>query len=94
MTAGFIQFNNRTYVFDYNRGVESINSFSNFPGMPDHVFEESPMSLWNLALEFHTGRLLSNSIRKIIHIVHSHFGLSMLTILISGTWLWLRRPSK
>lgn len=94
MTAGFIDLGNQQYVFDYNRGVESMNRFQEFPKMPNEILKESPMSLWNLALEFHTGRYYSFIFGKLYILFIPIFGLSMLLILGTGFWLWWRIYAK
>lgn len=90
MTAGFIDLGNRQFVFDYNRGAEAMQPANQFPGMPDHLLKESPMSVWNLALEFHTGRYYSFLFGKLYILFIPLFGLSMLIVLITGFWLWWR----
>ena len=88
MTAGFIDVGNKQFVFDFNHGMESLQSDFQFPEMPDHIRNQSPMSLWNLALEFHTGRYYSFLFGKLYILFIPLFGLTMLLILISGFWLW------
>ncbi|MEZ5197413.1 MAG: PepSY-associated TM helix domain-containing protein [Bacteroidales bacterium] len=90
MTAGFIDFGNHQFVFDYNRGVEALQPAKQFPEMPHHVLEQSPMSLWNLALEFHTGRYYSFIFGRLYILFIPFLGLTMLLILITGFWLWLK----
>lgn len=97
MTSGFIDLGNHQFVFDYNRGVESMQKAVHFPKMPDNVRNQSPMSLWNLALEFHTGRYYSFIFGKLYIFFIPLFGISMLLILITGFWLWwniYRRSNK
>ncbi len=94
MTAGFIDLGNQQYVFDYNRGVESMNRFQEFPKMPNEILKESPMSLWNLALEFHTGRYYSFMFGKLYILFIPIFGLTMLLILVTGFWLWWKIYAK
>lgn len=88
MTAGFIDLGKEQFVFDYNRGVESFQGSPHFPEMPQHIINESPMSLWNLALEFHTGRYYSFLFGKLYILFIPLFGITMLLILITGFWLW------
>ena len=88
MTAGFIDMGNQQFVFDFNRGVEALQGSPKFPGMPDQIRNQSPMSLWNLALEFHTGRYYSFMFGKLYILFIPLFGLTMLLVLITGFWLW------
>lgn len=91
LTAGFIKMGNRNfYHFDYNRGVETLTGSIAFPAMPEMITEMSPMSLWNLALEFHTARYYSFMFGKLYILFIPLFGLTMLLILITGIWLWWR----
>lgn len=88
MTAGFIDLGKQQFIFDYNRGVESVHPSFPFPEMPHHIIKQSPMSLWNLALEFHTGRYYSILFGQLYILFIPLFGLTMLLILITGFWLW------
>lgn len=91
MTAGYIRLGNGAeYVFDYNRGVGSAFRAPLFPDMPRKILDESPMSLWNLALEFHTGRFYSFMFGKMYILFIPLFGLTMIAILLSGFVLWWR----
>lgn len=88
MTTGFIKLGRQQFIFDYNRGVESFQGSPHFPAMPELIKDKSPMSLWNLALEFHTGRYYSFLFGNLYILFIPLFGLSMLIILITGFWLW------
>lgn len=90
MTAGFIDLGSQQFVFDYNRGVEAMQKFAQFPEMPDQIRNQSHMSLWNLALEFHTGRYYNFLLGSLYILFVPLFGLTMLLILITGFWLWWR----
>lgn len=50
--------NERTVVFDYDSGVYVFEPGKHFISMPSE-YASRPMSLWNLALEMHTGRVLT-----------------------------------
>lgn len=89
MTAGYINLGlHREYVFDYNRGVESRPGIKHFPPMPETIRRQSPMSLWNLALEFHTGRYYSFLLGKLYILFIPLFGIAMMTILLTGFVMW------
>lgn len=90
MTTGFIETGNKQFVFDYNRGVEALQKSMHFPEMPEIIKDQSPMSLWNLALEFHTGRYYSFLFGSLYILFIPLFGLNMLLILITGFLLWWR----
>ncbi|MCD4734672.1 MAG: PepSY domain-containing protein [Bacteroidales bacterium] len=91
MTAGYIFFQpDRLFVFDYNRGAESPDLSVIFPSMPENIIERSPMSLWNLALEFHTARFYSIILGNLYILFIPLYGLSMLFILTTGFWIWYK----
>lgn len=48
----------RTVVFDYDNGAYIFEPGKSFIAMPAE-YTSRPMSLWNLALEMHTGRILT-----------------------------------
>jgi hypothetical protein len=88
MAAGYIGIGGRQYIFDYNRGAEALQGSQSFPDMPEEIIQQSPMSLWNLALEFHTGRYYSFIFGKLYLLFIPLFGLMMVIILVTGLWLW------
>jgi len=57
--SGLIKDSNKNkYIVDYNSGIFSLDHKNEFPEMPENILNCSPMSLWNMALEIHTGRIL------------------------------------
>lgn len=94
MVAGYYKDDNdQEYVFDYNRGVVPIRHKNPFPGMPS-LISDSPMPLWNVALELHTARLFKPLIGDFYILFIPLFGLSTLLILISGVLLWIRKYNR
>lgn len=92
MSAGFInKADGSEYHIDYNLGALPINSRIAFHQMPDSVLNESPMSLWNFALEIHTARFFKFLFGRFYILIVPLLGLSVLTILISGVIIWLKR---
>lgn len=91
MVSGFhIDRNGKQYYFDYNQGAVSIRHEDSFIDMPAEIMN-TPMSLWNLALEMHTARLLKVIIGPFYLLFIPLFGLFTLIILISGILLWLKK---
>ncbi|MCB0823636.1 MAG: PepSY domain-containing protein [Bacteroidales bacterium] len=89
VSAGFIMLGNKKmYHFDYGTGVNPINHQQPFPPMPSEIREKSPMSLWNLALEFHTARYYQFIFGDLYILFIPIFGLTMILILITGFWVW------
>jgi hypothetical protein len=58
MVAGYLRDGDRDFVFDYRTGLLPLHPNITLPAMPVAV-RSSPLPLWNLALEIHTGRLYS-----------------------------------
>lgn len=49
-----------------------------------------PISLWNLSLEVHTGRIFSVILGDLYILYVPLMGLTILLILITGWWLWYK----
>ena len=89
MVAGYIRDNkNNQWVFDYNNGIEPINNATSWE-MPAEVKVKSPISLWNLSLEIHTGRILEQFIGMFYLLYIPLAGICVLMVLISGFFVWL-----
>ena len=87
--SGFVKdFAGRSYFFDYGRGAVPLFYSKPFPEMPAKIIKNSPMSLWNVALEFHTARIYSVLVGDFYILIIPLAGLSMLFILISGFYLY------
>lgn len=91
MTTGYHQDAiGREYVFDYNMGALPLRHSKDFAKMPETI-SEANMPLWNIALEWHTARLLKPIIGNFYLLFIPLFGLFALMIMISGTVLWVRK---
>ena len=89
MVAGYIKdHQNNQWIFDYNIGIEPINNATMWE-MPAEVKAKSPISLWNLALEIHTGRILEQFIGVFYLLYIPVAGICVLMVLISGFLVWL-----
>ncbi|MBE0639354.1 MAG: PepSY domain-containing protein [Bacteroidales bacterium] len=78
----------RPYLFDYIKGAEPFLHEQNFPEMPREIVADSPMSIWNLALEVHTARIYRPLIGDFYILVIPLSGLALLFIVISGFWMY------
>jgi len=78
------------FYTDYDNGIKAISLRSQTPPMPQ-VIKESPISLWNLALEIHTGRYFSFLLGMFYILIVPIVGLSTLFILISGLIVWWKK---
>ena len=89
MVAGFIhEVKDKQWIFDYNHGIAEKNTGEVWD-MPVTVKTKSPISLWNFALEIHTGRVLE-PLLGVLYLLYIPFaGLCVLMVLISGFMVWL-----
>ena len=67
-----------------------MSGYGEFAPMPRQIREESTMSLWNVALEIHTGRIWQPLIGGFYVLIVPLTGLIVLFILISGFIVWLK----
>jgi hypothetical protein len=88
--AGYLENDDKKYLFDYNAGIVSMTRGNPTFEMPEHIRKTSPMPLWNIALEVHTGRFYSFMLGKYNILFIPIAGLFITIILISGGILWLR----
>ncbi len=91
MAAGLVEGNENAFWFDYNSGAQTISSQARvqfFPEMPEEILKTSPMSLWNVALELHTGRIFEYLIGPFYILIVPIAGICILLVLISGFMLW------
>lgn len=78
------------FYTDYDNGIIAMNPQIQTPHMPQ-VIKESPISLWNLALEIHTGRYFSFLLGMFYILIVPIVGLSTIFILISGLIVWWKK---
>ena len=92
MSAGYIQKRNgEEFHIDYNMGAIPLNNKTTLVRMPQQILQNVPMSLWNFALEVHTGRFFKFIFGAFYILIVPLIGLLVLTTLISGTIVWLKR---
>jgi hypothetical protein len=77
-------------LFDYNLGAGNLTDDTGFTIMPAKV-QSSPMSLWNLCLEIHTGRIYQYLFGKFYILFIPIAGLTILWILIAGYLLYRKQ---
>lgn len=76
------------FYFDYNLGVLPIRNSEKFGEMSPEMISKSPISLWNLSLEVHTGRIFE-PLLGMFYILYVPFaGICILVVLISGFFIW------
>jgi hypothetical protein len=94
MIAGYTHDSkNRQWIFDYNLGIEEKNNSAIFE-MPAIIIDKSPISLWNLSLEIHTGRILEPFVGILYLLYIPIAGICLLMVLISGFFIWLLAKRK
>jgi hypothetical protein len=84
------------FYFDYNQGFTPIRNNGNFAAMSPEIIAKSPISLWNLALEIHTGRIFEPVLGMFYILYVPLAGICILIVLISGFLIWwkaYRNPS-
>jgi hypothetical protein len=89
--AGMINVNGEDYIFEYLRGAINYNGELQFPEMPEQIIRESPISLWNLSLEIHTGRIFSFLLGDFYILYIPVVGIGTMLILVSGFVIWWRK---
>ena len=78
----------KEFYFDYNHGVLPIRNTTSFGAMSAEIIQESPISLWNLSLEIHTGRIFERIFGMFYILYVPLAGLCILIVLISGFFIW------
>jgi hypothetical protein len=76
-------------MIDYQAGLIPLNKIKIKPQMPEHI-RKLPVSLWNLSLEVHTGRIFSVILSDFYILYVPLMGLTTLLIIITGLWMWLK----
>jgi hypothetical protein len=93
MAAGMAEAGDNRWWFDYNRGALPLRGIP-FPPMPDQIRKQSPMSLWNVALEIHTGRIFEHIIGPFYILYVPLAGLCLIMVLVSGFFVWWKGHKK
>jgi hypothetical protein len=84
----FADSSGKEFYFDYNHGVLPIRHSGQFGGMSAEIIQKSPISLWNLSLEIHTGRIFEPILGMFYILYVPLAGLCILIVLISGFFIW------
>jgi 4-amino-4-deoxy-L-arabinose transferase-like glycosyltransferase len=87
MATGFVEGKESAFCFDFNGGAIALNG-KEFPEMSTEIREKSQMSLWNVALELHTGRIFENLVGLFYILYVPIAGICILLVLISGFMIW------
>ncbi|MBW6537528.1 MAG: PepSY domain-containing protein [Mariniphaga sp.] len=93
MAAGLVEAGDNAWWFDYNRGAISLSG-KPFPQMPEEILKKSPMSLWNVSLEVHTGRIFEHLVGPFYILYVPLAGLCLIMVLVSGFFVWWKAHRK
>lgn len=85
-------FQTKDLVFEYGYGAFSLQK-KEFAAMPKEI-QKQGISLWNVALEVHTGRIFENILSDFYILIVPITGLSLIFILISGFIIWYKIRNK
>ncbi len=92
--SGVITKNSEPIVFiDYDGGWIPLKQGVNIPIMPDEI-RNSPISLWNVGLEVHTGRIFSVILGDFYILYVPVMGLTTLLIIVTGFIMWYKNSSR
>jgi hypothetical protein len=94
LISGMILQEGNAAVFDYDQGVLTVDGTA-FPGMPDEVKANSPMALWNVAQEIHTGRIYQPLLGPFYILIVPLVGILSILVFITGYIRWrkiFRKP--
>lgn len=75
---------NHAYLFDYDKGVGAMGHDQIFGNMPQEISDDGSMSLWNVSLEVHTGRIYSNILGAFYILIVPLIGLFTIVVLLTG----------
>jgi len=91
LISGYIKdYKGATVYFDYSKGSKAVARNHKFPPMPE-IIRNQPMSLWNVMLEVHTGRIFQSLMGLFYILIVPITGLLTLFVLISGTVVWYKK---
>ncbi len=87
-------YKNQEIIFDFNSGAKNISpNGKKFVRMPENI-KNTPMSLWNVALEIHTGRYYKTILGDFYILIIPLVGISVILVLISGFTVWYKKHYK
>jgi hypothetical protein len=94
--AGYLRTSDSTdMIFDYGGGAIPLSGKNPLPPMPGIIIKDSPISLWNTALEIHTGRIFEPIMGSFYILIVPLTGIFTLIIIITGFFAWyIKRKTK
>ncbi|WP_430816618.1 PepSY domain-containing protein [Carboxylicivirga sp. RSCT41] len=91
MASGYHKQGNTEVYFDYDKGLVNLGKDKYPLDMPELIKSNSPLSLWNFALEIHTGRIFQDLMGSFYILIVPLCGLSTIVLLLSGLWIYLKK---
>lgn len=92
--SGIIQSNAELLAYiDYDAGWIPLKRGSSVPTMPVEI-SKSPVSLWNVGLEVHTGRIFSVFLGDFYILYVPLMGLTTLLIIVTGFIMWYKSVAR
>ncbi|MCG8581521.1 MAG: PepSY domain-containing protein [Bacteroidales bacterium] len=91
MASGYHNDGATEVYFDYDKGLVNLAQVNSRFSMPDLIKSNSPLSLWNFALEIHTGRIFQDLLGSFYILIVPLCGLSTIILLLSGLWIFLKK---
>lgn len=91
MVSGMLFSHQAAYWMDYNKGVQLLSSSTGIPVMSEmsaSLRNNSKMSLWNVSLEIHTGRIFEHLVGPFYILFVPLAGICLILVLISGFLVW------
>ncbi len=86
--GGIIKDNNgNRYIAEYDKGMQPLFHNQVFQAMPQLILDNSPMSLWNLSLEIHTGRIFQFVLNDFYILIVPLSGLVAIIVTLSGYFI-------
>lgn len=79
------------FLADYDKGMLPVGHDKDFPPMPEVIKQASPLSLWNVCLEIHTGRFFQDWLNDFYLLIVPLTSLLGSVVVISGYLLWRRK---
>lgn len=88
MISGYVKTETGSFLVDYRYGMQPLTGKLAPPAMPQGVIDSTPISLWNVALEVHTGRIFEHLLGPFYILYVPLVGFTLLMVLISGFFIW------
>jgi len=89
MVAGYFKNSKgQALIFDFDKGLLNKTLLSK---MPKQIIDNSPISLWNVAVEYHTGRIYQLFLGPLYILIVPLVGLMSVFIMVSGFIVWWKR---